>query len=179
MDFIKEKLNKVNLKRFLYFGSVVVITFILNDEFVSEILSTAGPYSLAISLTLLVTLLWFIAGLVIFRALFEVGASFTLMIFIADRFCAIESVPTQNLDALKSLFLFGMGFVVVRFFNALWIQLFGNKKAKKPVYGIFNDPENLPPKGMITLSGITIGLFLWQLYLVFSPIVSNTCVIPL
>ncbi len=161
-----------------YFVLTIIITVVISNEFVTSFLNDFGPLALATSLLFLTALLWFIAGIVVFRALFEIGASFSLMIFIAQSFCSIENVPSQNLDALKSLFWFGIAFVIVRFINELWVQLYGNKKAKpEATPGLFNDPNNIPPKGMVTLCAIAIGLFLWQLYLVLGPIVQATCAI--
>ncbi len=165
-----------------YFGFAAIILlvpllFISNDA-LSNYMGKMGPYVLGGTLVFASITLWLLASIVVLRALFEVGATLSLMLFIAQSFCAVSDVPERNIAALQSLFLIGTVLVLIRFFDAIEKQLYGDKKAKPmPTTGLFNDPENKTPISVTLFTALFIGILLWQLYLVFEPIVSSTCVV--
>jgi hypothetical protein len=168
------------IRKYIGFIALVLIAFFLslNNDVVSNFMNHAGPLALGVALTFLSITLWLLASIVVLKALFEVGAILSLMLFIAQSFCAVPDLPQMNQGALQSLFVMATAFVLIRFFNSIWVQLYGDEKAKpEPTTGLFNDLKNKTPWFIPILNAVFIGIMLWQLYLVFEPIISNTCLI--
>lgn len=125
---------------------------------------------LGLLLTALMAVIAVIAGMAVIKALFVVAAELSLLIFLAQAYCGVPARLPQNDLALKSLFTVGILYIGFIFLQSLWEIL---KARYQRVHG-----EGWRYERTITTIAYVgfVGLFLWQLYLVVSPIVIGLCV---
>jgi len=167
--FKKEAVEKKDVIFFAVFFLVISVVF-LGAKIFNVNLAGVGAIFFVISFSLLCLITWSMAGLAVLRSLFVVGASLTLMIFITQTYCGLPDIARTGDDALTSLFGFGLLYVGFLFTKSLHSELKCGLKRFEDIYA------GKKPWIMVTLFAIFIGLFLWQLYQVMFPIVSNLCV---
>jgi hypothetical protein len=125
---------------------------------------------LGILLAALMAVIALIAGMAVIKALFVVAAELSLLIFLAQAYCGVPNRLAQSDLALKSLFTVGILYIGFIFLQSLWEIL---KARYTRVHGDGWRYE----RTITTVAYIFfVALFLWQLYLVVYPIVTNLCV---
>ncbi len=143
----------------------VIVLFVTNATIVGSLWIVLG-----LLFTALLAVVALIAGMAVIKALFVVAAELSLLIFLAQAYCDVPNRLAQNDAALKSLFTVGILYIGFIFLQSLW----GILKARyEKVHGEkFRYERTIRTAAYV----IFVGLFLWQLYLVVSPIVTNLCV---
>ena len=121
-------------------------------------------------LTVLIGVVAVIAGMAVIKALFVVAAELSLLIFLAQAYCTVSVHMPENDEAMRSLFTVGILYIAFLFLQSLWEIL---KTHYQRVHGDGWRYE----RTITTLAYVVfVGIFLWELYLVVSPIVTNLCV---
>jgi amino acid permease len=125
--------------------------------------------------SILLFLLWFFAGKVVFDSLMETagtaGVIVSVIIFLSTSYCNLpEDIQTAD-DSLKFLFSFGLLYAGFLFYGAF----------RKNFDTMFDELKKGPSKEktpwwILALFVLLIILFLWQFYLVVNPIIHNLCI---
>jgi hypothetical protein len=121
-------------------------------------------------LAILLSVIMIIAGFAVLKALFFVAAELSLLIFLAQSYCAIPSRLDAGNQALKSLLAIGLLYIAVSFCRSLY------KGLKKHYKSIKNERWSKEKTTAVSAFLIFTGLFIWQIYLVVNPIILNLCV---
>lgn len=164
--------KKPDKKNLIFFVSFLVISTLVffGTKYFSVNLSSFGIVVFVIVLSILSLITWFMAGVAVFRSLFLVGASLTLLIFLAQSYCGVPNTTQSASDALKSLFGFGLLYIGFIFLRSLYNEL---SKSLKHLEDVYNGKK---PWIIVVLFASFTGLFMWQLYQVISPIIFNLCI---
>lgn len=139
--------------------------YLWGDRFTSSIWTITG-----IMLVVFVFLVMFIAGFAVMKALFFVAAEISLLIFLAQSYCNVPIRSAASNEALQSLLIIGLAYIVFNFCRSL-LEVF--KKDYKPVK---NERWSSHKIVIVSLFLFFAGVFVWQIFLVVNPIVSNLCV---
>ncbi len=112
------------------------------------------------------------AGISVMKSLFFVGAEISLLIFIAQSYCDVDEAvrTTAGNDALRYLMILGSMYILYRFF--------------KELYKTFKENLADMPKRLVSWEKFFVYLlylfftafFVWALYLVVYPIVTDLCI---
>lgn len=164
-----KKLDKKNLIFFVSFLLISILVF-FGTKYFSVDLGNLGIILLIITLSILSLITWFMAGVAVFRSLFLVGASLSLLIFLAQSYCGVSGTVQSANDALKSLLGFGLLYIGFLFLGSLYKELNQSLRHLEDVY------NGKKPWVIVILLALFIGLFMWQLYQVINPIISNLCI---
>ena len=116
------------------------------------------------------SIIMILAGFSVFKSLFYVSAEISLLIFLAQSYCAVPQRTSAGDQALKSLLTLGIIYIIFIFCKSQW------KLLKKKYKSIAGQPW---PKEMIiavTIFFIFTVLIIYQIYLVINPIVTSLCV---
>lgn len=154
------------------------IAFMHWEEYVSKV----AFIFLLISLMFLTLFTWSMAALAVFRSLLVVGAGLTLILFIAQSYCALPIQEQVSSDSLKSLIGIGIFFIGITFVVRLYGELFGNPHAKREfdkmgALKVFRDANKGKDSIFVLIFyAVFMGLILGQLFEVLYPIFSNLCV---
>ena len=166
-----KSMNKASIKKSLPFvaiGLSLLYVFALLISGATVIGTTWVVFG--ILLAALVAVVAVVAGMAVIKALFVVAAELSLLIFLAQAYCSVPTRFPENDEALKSLFAVGILYIAFLFLQSLWGIL---KSHYERVHGDGWKYE----RTITTLAYVVfVGIFLWQLYLVVSPIVVNLCV---
>ncbi|MFA6430454.1 MAG: hypothetical protein WC229_00990 [Candidatus Paceibacterota bacterium] len=133
-------------------------------------LASASPILIITLLSILFLFTWVFAGMIILEALFLVGGELTLMIFLAQSYCEVKNRTQVSDNALMTLFGFSLFYLGISFLKSLYrgfiksLKTFEDKKTGKT------------PWLVIVMFGLSIGIFIWQLYEVINPIINDLCV---
>lgn len=175
----KEEKNKI-IKYIIF---LVFTLFIgIFSKFLKIDFSNVTSLLFIISFSLLFILIWIKAGISIFKSLFIVGASFSLIIFIAQEYCKVPIEARISDKSLEVFLSFGLLYVISVFVKSLYKELSGDKDAKdeltqKGAFKIFREINNGKDSFLILLIfAIVFGTFLGQLFQVVYPIINNICI---
>jgi hypothetical protein len=171
-DALKELAAKLNLKSkdivpVVLAAAVTAVIFLL-PPFLNYSLAGVALIADVIGFSILLLVIMIAAGFMVMESLVGVAAGLSLLIFLAQSYCA--SGRTLGGDsALKSLLGIGLLYISYYFFSSVYDSLIENlKKINKPK-GFW--------KFLIIISYVAIvGLFIWELYQVIGPIISGLCV---
>jgi len=115
----------------------------------------------------LLTAIGIFAGFTVFKALFFVAAELSLLIFLAQSYCDLPIHTPAGVEAMRDLLFIGLLYIVFAFYQSFRkiLQDYNKKLGKDPI----------PKEGVfvITVFFIFTFLFIQQIYLVISPIISN------
>ena len=167
--FKKEEVSQKEIVFLFAFLAIALLVFVSAKAFNIN-LTGVGLWLFVISFSLLCLITWSMAGIAVLRSLFVVGASLSLMIFLAQTYCDLPEELQTARGALASLFSFGLLYVGFQFIQSIREEL---KKGMKTFDEIYKGKK---PWVMVILFAFFVGLFLWQLYQVVAPIVSNLCI---
>ncbi len=125
---------------------------------------------------------WSLAALAVFRSLMVIGAGLSLILFIAQSYCALDVTQRVANDSLQSLIGISILFIGVTFVVRLYRELFGDPNAKREFDKLgalkaFRDANKGKDSFIILfLYASFMGLILGQLFQVLYPIFNNLCV---
>jgi len=169
-----------DIKPFLFFVAGVAITSVI--FITAPFFSTVGPVILIVIFGIFFSILWFVAGYVVFRSLLAASVGLSLIIFIGQSYCALPAAKQVANSSLQALIGFGFIFVVAQFGRSLYRELFGDMYAKekwkqKGIVGVFKEAnQNKHSWFVLVTYGLLVSLFIWQIYSVINPIVGGLCV---
>jgi len=185
MERILKLLERVGVERrdLTAFSVFVLGVIIVSAIFVATpFFATIGPIVLTIIFGIVFTLLWFMAGYVVFRSFLVASVGLSFIIFIGQSYCAIPLDRHVADSSLMALIGFGFIYVAAQFGRSLYRELFGDKQAKeewrkKGMTGLFKDANRNEHSWLIlVIYGLLISLFVWQIYSVIKPIIDNLCI---
>lgn len=171
---IKEVARKLTPKkeniRPLITSAVITLFFfggyyLLGSRF-GEIMALTTTLLLALLLAVIVLM----AEFTVLKSLFVVAAELSLLIFLAQSYCDVPSHSDTSNQAMSNLLLVGLLYIAFLFCRSLYGAL--REYYKK----VEKEPWSKEKIGGISLFLIFTGLFIYQIYLVVSPIVLNLCV---
>jgi hypothetical protein len=110
-----------------------------------------------------------LAAHAVMKSLFWVGASLSLMIYLAESYCSLPSNARTGNDALKTLIAIGLIYITVDFFRTLYKEFTTRSKTLKEIDG-------QTPWFLVVPFAVFTGLLVWQIYQVMDPIVLNLCI---
>lgn len=174
LERIKELLRGItsNNKKLIQFGFFLALaTFaFMGMTFFKEEFQTIGLTILIIELIIITIVLSAFAGHAVIKSLFLVGASLSLVIFLAQSYCGAPNLTQSGNNALQTLLAFSIIYISFDFFKSLYKEVTGYTKKMKEA----NDGKN--PWILLVPFAFFVGIFLWQLYQVMSPILSSLCI---
>lgn len=135
-----------------------------------------------IGLVIITLFTWSLAALAIFRSLMVIGAGLSLILFIAQSYCALDVAMRVADDSLQSLIGISVLFIGVIFVIRLYRELFGDPNAKREfdklgALKVFRDANKGKDSLLfLVLYASFMGLILGQLFEVLYPIFNNLCV---
>jgi hypothetical protein len=121
-------------------------------------------------LTIAISIMAIFAGFVVVKSLFLIAAELSLLIFLAQSYCAAPLRNPASDDALRSLIFLGLIYVVVAFLQSLYTTL--SERYKKMASSAWSFRRIIAA----VLFLIFTVIFLWEIYLVMQPIVLGLCV---
>lgn len=117
-----------------------------------------------------VYLIMFVAGFSVMKALFFIAAELSLLIFLAQSYCDLSVKPSGTKEALQSLLIIGLSYIIYNFIKSL-LEVCKNR------YRIIkNDKDRFFKIVSISLFIFFAGVFVWQIFLVVRPIISDLCI---
>lgn len=165
---------------FLYLALILIFATVAT--YWSDYLGVV-TYGLLIIVLLIATLItWLMAALAVFRSLLIVGAGLSLLLYVAQEYCALPLQERIADDSLQSLIGLGIIFMLAIFAFRLYRELFGDQEAKnefhqKGALKVFRESnQGKDPWFVLLLYALFIGLILSQVFQVLYPIFSNLCV---
>lgn len=161
--------NKEKLIQFAIFLALASLVFV-GMTFFKDTFQTVGYTLLFIELAILITVAWAFAGHAVMKSLFLVGASLSLIIFLAQSYCDAPNLTQSGNDALKTLLAFSIMYLGFDFFRSLYKEVTSHTKRMKEI----NSGKN--PWIFLVPFALFVGIFVWQLYQVMFPIISNLCI---
>lgn len=161
--------NKEKLIQFGIFLSLATLVFV-GMTFFKDTFQTIGSTILLIELVVLALVAWAFAGHAVMKSLFLVGASLSLIIFLAQSYCNVPNPTQSGNDALRSLLGFSIIYLGFDFFRSLYKEVTTHTKRMKEA----NRGKN--PWIFLVPFALFVGIFLWQLYQVMFPILSSLCI---
>jgi len=147
----------------MFFAAIFLLIYrILGNRF-TEIMEVAN----AVLWISLLSAIGFFAGFTVLKALFLVAAELSLLIFLAQSYCDLPVHSDEGVNAMRDLLFIGLLYIAIAFYQSFRdiLRDYNKKLGKGPIpkEGIF----------VITVFFIFAFLFLRQVYLVISPIISN------
>ena len=123
-------------------------------------------------LTIAIALIAVLAGFVVVKSLFLIAAELSLLVFLAQSYCAVpDSVrgPAGN-DALRTIIFLGLIYIAFAFVESLYAAI-------KERYAKINKGQWDVKKIITTAVFLTFtAIFLVEIYLVVQPIFAGLCV---
>ena len=174
IEKINELVKKLNPKRediipFILSIGITVI-FLVDYNFLNNRLLSGLLVLEVIMLTFLILMIMFMAGFTVMKSLSIVAAEISLLIFLAQSYCAIPNRVISGDNALKTLLLVGILYISFYFFHSLYKGL--TEKYKK-----FKDEKRSLEKIIIIILFLFfIGFYVWIIYQVIKPIILNLCI---
>ena len=140
---------------------------------VRDIFLESIPILLVSCLLLVLIFLTIHAGLVVLKSLFVLGAELSLVVFLAQSYCGPGIDRTvQGDSALMSLLVLSLTYISYRFLKEVFEKLKNQAEQFRAVDGKWSKEAIF----MFLLLFLFVGLFMYMLYLVISPIILGLCV---
>lgn len=183
---ITQILNRIKTDRkfavmFVLYIFTVIITSFAFAYWEKQVSTIFLVFSL-IGLALITLFTWSLAALAVFRSLMVIGAGLSLILFIAQSYCALDVSKRLADDSLQSLIGISLVFIGVTFTVRLYRELFGDSTAKREfdklgALKVFRDANKGKDSLLfLVLYASFMGLILGQLFEVLYPIFNNLCV---
>lgn len=154
----------------LIISIAITLFFFLGTHFLGNYFAATMWIFNAVMLGLLLSFFMIVAGFAVLKSLFFVAAELSLLIFLAQSYCAVPSRLAAGDEALKSLLAIGILYIAVSFCRSLYEAIKNNYKK------VENERWSWEKIMGVSLYLIFTLLFIWQVYRVVSPIVLNLCV---
>lgn len=149
---------------------LIALIFVFGTHYLGSYFTSAMWIINTITLGLLLSFFMIIAGFAVLKSLFFVAAELSLLIFLAQSYCAVPNRLAAGNDALKSLLVIGILYIAVSFFRSLYAAIKDNYKK------VENEKWSWEKIFTVSLYLFFTFLFVWQVYRVMEPIVFNLCV---
>jgi len=173
---MKEKINnfsKLSPKRkiaaLILFAVFAFIPFVDSSFFHGQLLSILWIFDL-VMIAFLLSVILVLAAFAIMESLVEVAAGLSLLIFLAQSYCAVPSHTIAGDNALKGLLGVGLVYVSYYFLRSLYKSLSENLKK------IEDKKWSWEKILFVVLFLIFTTLLAWDIYQIVQPIISNLCV---
>ncbi len=168
-----KKLNLTREKVLIFITSALVAFLISNNVWhLQDFLNYSGPILLWTSLFIIVCFLIVLAGLVVIKSLFKVGAGLSLIIFLAQSYCSPGVVQTTSgKQALAGLIFLGLSYIIYDFLTSVSSELKTQFENLKKVEGKWEWKGVIMSLFLI----LFVVLFVVTIYEVMSPIVLSLC----
>ncbi|MFM2357450.1 MAG: hypothetical protein RJA61_187 [Candidatus Parcubacteria bacterium] len=148
----------------------VAILFLLDQNYFDNHLLLLMWIVIGVAASVVIAWIFMLAGFTVLRALFLLNAEISLMIFLAQAYCGVQAVASPSDDALRTLIFLGVVYIGYEFFKAL-------KKALEVRLDSIPEKKWSWEKVMVvSLFALFTLAFLYSIYQVTEPIVSNMCV---
>jgi hypothetical protein len=169
-----KKLNITKEKVIIFFLSVLFTFFVSNNIFhVRDVITISAPVLIWAALFTIFCFLMFQAGLIVIKSLALVAAELSLIIFLAQSYCAPEVMKTPSGNsALAGLVLLGLSYVMYRFFFDVYAELQQQGKKFKEVDGKWS----FEAIALFIMLVLFVILFTVMIFEVVSPIVRSFCI---
>jgi hypothetical protein len=164
----------------LYLGFICLVA--VAATYWSEYIGTIAYVWFIVVLLIATLVTWLMAALAVFRSLLIVGAGLSLLLYVAQEYCALPIQERIADDSLQSLIGIGIIFMLAIFAFRLYKELFGDLEAKnefhqKGALKVFRESnKGKDPWFILLLYALFLGLILSQVFQVLYPIFSNLCV---
>lgn len=164
-------LNKDSVLRFLVFALFAGLTFAASTVF-GQSFSNFGKTLSLTALSILVLVTWIMAGHAVVKSLFFVGASLSLVIYLAQAYCEVPAASRTVVSdqALQTLLIFSLVYIGFDFLRSLL------KEAKERSKTLKEMNKGKKPWFILIPFGLFTGLFVAEVYFVLLPIIKNLCV---
>jgi hypothetical protein len=162
-------LHKKETAFFLTVLSLFIVIFI-GQTFFHDIFQKISLWLPLILLTILTMITWASAGRAVMKSLFVIGASLTLIIYLAQSYCEVPYPTQSGNDALKALIGFALLYICFDFIKLLC------KEIKEKIKTLKQMNENKHLWIFLIPFGLFIVLFVWNIAQVLMPIFQNLCV---
>lgn len=171
IEEIKRTVNFIrrDITTFIIFLSLVALVFI-GITYFKDYVAPIGYTILSIELIILVMVAWTFAGHAVMKSLFLVGASLSLIIFLAQSYCEAPNLTQSGNDSLKILLVFGLFYITFDFLRSLYKEIVLRSKTLQ------HANHGKRPWIFLIPFAFFLGLFLVQLYQVISPILKGLCI---
>jgi hypothetical protein len=167
---IRDVLMPTKKKVAVFIFIFIVISFLGCYYFLGDNFSESVWVALTTLLGIALLIIMLMAGLAVLKSLFFVAAELSLLIFLSQSYCSIPNRSIASDGGLRNLLAIGLIYITVNFCLSLYKELKESyieiKKGQLSGGKIFN---------IILFIGFTV-FFMWQIYLVVSPIIFNLCV---
>lgn len=183
---IKQTLKRIKTDRkfallfVLYLTTAILMSFAFTHW--EKQVSTFFLLFSVLGLAIITLFTWSLAALAVFRSLMVIGAGLSLILFIAQSYCALDVSKQVANDSLQSLIGISIVFIGVTFVVRLYRELFGDPNAKREfdklgALKVFRDANKGKDSLLfLVLYASFMGLILGQLFEVLYPIFNNLCV---
>lgn len=168
------QIRKENVIPFLIALSIALV-FLSISIFLSNHTDVAWIV-LGIELSILFLMVMIMAGFTVIKSLFRIGAGLSLLIFLAQSYCALPVHTQSGLGALKSLLGISLLYLSYDFCRSLYGALRKYHKKIKKQKKLLNEKWSW---GEILLAALFLaftGLFVWEIVAVVGPIIQGLCV---
>ena len=169
-ELVKKLALKKESVRPLITSAVITLFFFLGFHFFGNHFAEAMWIVNAILLGFLLLIIMFFAGFTVLKSLAAVGAELSLLVFLAQSYCDVPNRSISSNEALKSLLVFSLIYIIFAFGRSLYGALQENYKT------VEKERWSKEKIGAVTIFLIFTILFIWEIYLVMSPIILNLCV---
>ena len=126
--------------------------------------------TLVVIFLLILVTIWMFAALATVKSLFVVAAELSLLIFLAQSYCAVPNRTAASNEALKALLIIGLIYIAATFLRSLFKTLKENYKVME------KDKWSWEKIFTVSFYLIFTAMFIWEICLVITPIVQNLCV---
>lgn len=173
-EFIYSGIDKLGFKRenvipFLL-AVPLAILFLLDQNYFDNHLLLLMWVVIGVALSVVVAWIFMLAGFTVMRAFFLLNAEISLMIFLAQAYCGVQIETSPNDDALRILVFLATIYIGYEFFKAL------RKALESRLDSIPEKKWSWEKFTVVTLFLFFTSAFLFSIYQVAEPIVSNICV---
>lgn len=121
-------------------------------------------------LTAFILIIYLYAGVVVIRSLFTVAAGLSLIIFIAQSYCAVPRTESSD-QALSSLIIASLLYITLSFSRTMYKEMVKHYKQ-------FDDGPETTKEALFVSSVFVMSIvfFLSSIYKVMYPIITNLCI---
>ena len=178
MDSPKQKLDKILEKLHIRKGKIVslILVVLIAVLFLLDVIFFHGQLRNllwgfdGVMMVVFLASMVFVAGFVVIKSLFHVAAGLSLLIFLAQAYCAVPTYTMNGDNALKGLLIIGLIYTTTDFLKILYKGLVEHLKT------IQNIKSHLEKVLVVVLFLAFALLFVTAVYQVMSPIIWGLCV---
>ena len=163
------KINKEDIASDTIFIVVAILLFFCLYYFSKYFVNTLLIINV-ILLIVIFSVILIMAGYAVIKSLFVVSAELSLLIFLSQSYCAAPGHSIASDEALRSLLVVGVLYIVVSFLYSLYNALKKNYKYVK------NERWSKEKIFTVFLYLFCLVIFIWYIYLVMNPIFLALCI---